>query len=43
MAPTIVSLSDIEGLADRFLARAKSRMCADQPNLQADPPLAASY
>jgi hypothetical protein len=36
MAPTIVSLSDIEGLADRFLARARSRMFADQPSLQAD-------
>jgi hypothetical protein len=36
MAPTTISLSDIEALADRLLARGKSRMIAEQPNLKAD-------
>jgi hypothetical protein len=36
MAPTIVSLSDIEALANRLMARAKSRMLNEQPNVQAD-------
>jgi hypothetical protein len=36
MAPTIISLSDIEALADRLLARAKSRLLNDMPDLQAD-------
>jgi hypothetical protein len=36
MAPTTVTLDDIEGLADRLLARARSRLFNDQPNLQAD-------
>jgi hypothetical protein len=34
MAPT--TISDIEALAVRLLARGKSRMLNDQPNLQAD-------
>jgi hypothetical protein len=36
MAPMTVSLIDIEGLSGRLLARGKSRMFADQPDLQAD-------
>jgi hypothetical protein len=36
MAPTTISLSDIEGLADRLLPRGKSRMVNDTPSLQAD-------
>jgi hypothetical protein len=36
MAPTTVTLSDIEGLADRLLARAKSRLFNDQPDLKSD-------
>jgi hypothetical protein len=36
MAPTTISLSDIEGLADRCLARARSRLFNDQPDMQAD-------
>jgi hypothetical protein len=31
-----ISLSDIEGLADRLWARARSRLFNDQPDLQAD-------
>jgi hypothetical protein len=36
MAPFTVSLSDIEGLADRLRARGKSRVLNDMPDLQAD-------
>jgi hypothetical protein len=36
MAPTTISLSDIEALAGRLLARGKSRLLNDQPDLQAD-------
>jgi hypothetical protein len=36
MAPTTISLSDIDGLAARLLARGKSRMLNDMPDLQAD-------
>jgi hypothetical protein len=34
--PTTISLVDIEALAERMLARGRSRMFADQPNLHAD-------
>jgi hypothetical protein len=37
-----VSLIDVEGLADRLLARGKSRMLNDQPDLQADLMLAGN-
>jgi hypothetical protein len=33
MATTTISLSDIEGLADRLLARGKSRLLNDVPDL----------
>jgi hypothetical protein len=36
MAPAVISLSDIESLADRLLARCKSRLLNDMPDLQAD-------
>ena len=36
MAPTTLSLIDIEGLAGRLLARGKSRLLNDMPDLQAD-------
>jgi hypothetical protein len=36
MAPTTISLIDIEGLTDRLMARGKSRLLNDQPDLQAD-------
>jgi hypothetical protein len=36
MAPTTISLSDIEALAGRLLARGKSRLLDDMPDLQAD-------
>jgi hypothetical protein len=36
MAPTSISVIDIEGLAGRLLARGKSRLLNDQPELQAD-------
>jgi hypothetical protein len=42
MAPTSISLIDIEGLAGRLLARGKSRMFNDQPDLQADLRLAGT-
>jgi hypothetical protein len=42
MAPMTISLSDIEALADRLLTRGRSRMFADQPNLQADMLLAGN-
>jgi hypothetical protein len=42
MAPLSISLIDIEGLAGRLLARGKSRMFNDQPDLQADLRLAGT-
>jgi hypothetical protein len=36
MAPITISLSDIESLTDRLLARAKSRLLNHMPDLQAD-------
>jgi hypothetical protein len=36
MAPTTISVIDIEGLAGRLLARGKSRLLNDMPDLQAD-------
>jgi hypothetical protein len=41
MAPTIVSLTDIESLADRLISRSKSRLLNDQPAMQSDLHLAA--
>jgi hypothetical protein len=41
MASQVITLNDVESLADRLLARSKSRMFADQPSLQADMLLAA--
>jgi hypothetical protein len=36
MAPTIVSLTDTESLADRLISRSKSRLLNDQPAMQSD-------
>jgi hypothetical protein len=36
MTTTVVTLKDIEHLAERLLARARSRLSSDPPALQAD-------
>jgi hypothetical protein len=41
MAPTVISLSDLESLTDRLMARGKSRMVSDTPGSKADILLAA--
>ena len=36
MTTTVVTLKDVEHLAERLLARARSRLSSDPPALQAD-------
>jgi hypothetical protein len=36
MAPLTISVIDVEGLAERLLARGKNRLLNDMPDLQAD-------